>query len=187
MFLDQNSNIKSNQTFVQNLLQLKNDKNYSFLPVKMFYENEETFLNTEGLFKRTNKLITRRKTREGWKLLRNLFNHFKNQYSSLNSPNNDIVSFNTTKQINFSNFINFHYNAVEKLDSSTPSLANQNQLFFISSQSVNFKQKPSKILHTKSKYWLDDFFTGGKDEYSKNSLVLSNCSKILRTQSTNFF
>ena len=105
----------------------------------------------------------------------------------MNSPNNDIVSFNTTKQINFSNFINFHYNAVEKLDSSTPFLANQNQPFFISSQSVNFKQKPSKILHTKSKYWLDDFFTGGKDEYSKNSLVLSNCSKILRTQSTNFF
>ena len=187
LFLDQNSNIKSNQTFVQNLLQLKNDKNYSFLPVKMFYENEETFLNTEGLFKRTNKLITRRKTREGWKLLRNLFNHFKNQYSSLNFLNNDIVSFNTTKQTNFSNFINFHYNAVEKLDSSTPSLANQNQPFFISSQSVNFKQKPSKIVHTKSKYWLDDFFTGGKDEYSKNSLVLSNCSKILRTQSTNFF
>ena len=187
LFLDQNSNIKSNQTFVQNLLELKNDKNYSFLPVKMFYENEETFLNTEGLFKRTNKLITRRKTREGWKLLRNLLNHFKDQYSSLNSPNNDIVSFNTTKQINFSNFINFHYNAIEKLDSSTPSLANQNQPFFISSQSVNFKQKPSKILHTKSKYWLDDFFTGGKDEYSKNSLVLSNCSKILRTQSTNFF
>jgi len=28
---------------------------------------------------------------------------------------------------------------------------------------------------------------GGKDEYSKNSLVLANCSKILRTQFTNFF
>ena len=153
----------------------------------MFYENEETFLNTEGLFKRTNKLITRRKTREGWKLLRNLFNHFKNQYNSLNFKNQDILSLNITKQTNFSNFINFHYNAVEKLDSSTPSLATQNQPFFIFQQNVNFKQKPSKITHTKSKYWLDDFFTGGKDEYSKNSLVLSNCSKILRAQSTNFF
>lgn len=187
LFLDQNSIIKNNQTFAQNLLELKADKNYTSLPVKMFYENEETFLNTEGLFKRTNKLITRRKTREGWKLLRNLFNHFKNQYSSLSFKNQDILSLNTTKQTNFSNFINFHYNAVEKLDSSTPSLATQNQPFFIFQQNFNFKQKPSKIAHTKSKYWLDDFFTGGKDEYSKNSLVLSNCSKILRAQSTNFF
>ena len=187
LFLDQNSIIKNNQTFAQNLLELKTDKNYTFLPVKMFYENEETFLNTEGLFKRTNKLITRRKTREGWKLLRNLFNHFKNQYNSLSFKNQDILSLNITKQTNFSNFINFHYNAVEKLDSSTPSLATQNQPFFIFQQNVNFKQKPSKITHTKSKYWLDDFFTGGKDEYSKNSLVLSNCSKILRAQSTNFF
>ena len=151
----------------------------------MFYENEETFLNTEGLFKRTNKLITRRKTREGWKLLRNLLNHFKNQYIPLNYT--DTLSFNTTKQANFSNFISFHYCAVEKLDSSTPSLVTQNQPFFINQQNVNFKEKPSKIVSTKSKYWLDDFFTGGKDEYSKNSLVLSNCSKILRTQSTNFF
>jgi hypothetical protein len=42
-------------------------------------------------------------------------------------------------------------------------------------------------LNTKVKYWLDDFFSGGKDEYSQNSLVLTNCSKILRTESSNFF
>lgn len=187
LFLDQNSKIKNNQTFVQNLLELKTDINYTFLPVKIFYENEETFLNTEGLFKRTNKLITGRKTREGWKLLRNLFNHFKNQYNSLNFQNQNILSFNTTNQTNFSNFINFHYSSVETLDSSAPSLAIQTQPFFIFQQNTNFKQKPSRMTHTKLKYWLDDFFTGGKDEHSKNSLILSNCSKTLRTQSTNFF
>jgi hypothetical protein len=80
-----------------------------------------------------------------------------------------------------------HFCAVEKLDSLTPSFVTQNQPFFISHQNFNFKQKLSKIHSTKSKYWLDDFFTGGKDEYSKNSLVLSNSSRILRTQSTNFF
>ena len=187
LFLDQNSNVKNNQTFVQNLLTLKNDKNYTFLPVKMFYENEDTFLNTEGLFKKTNKLITRRKTREGWKLLRNLLNSFKKHYHSLNFKDKKIVSFNAVKQANFLNFIHFQYSAVEKLDSSIPYLVTQNQPFFIHQHCLNFKQKSSKIIDTKSKYWLDDFFTGGKDEFSKNSLVLSNCSKSLRTQTTNFF
>jgi len=186
LFLDQNSRTKNNETFAENLFKTKNNREYNFLPVKMFYENEETFLNTEGLIKRTNKLITRRKTRESWKLLRNLFNHFKNEYTSLNLKNQLVISFNITKQANFSNFLNFHYSAVEKLDSITPSLITQNQPFFMN-QLSNFKPKSKKLQNTKSKYWLDDFFTGGKDAYSRNSLVLSNCSKILRTQSTNFF
>jgi len=185
LILDQNNNIKINQTFVRNLLGSISEKNYTFLPVKMFYENEETFLNTKGLFKRTNKLITRRKTREGWKLLRNLFNQIKSEYIPLNFKDKNILSFNSTSKANFSNFINFQYCAIEKLASSAPSLTAQNQPFFIQQQ--NFKHKSLKIMYSKSKYWLDDFFTGGKDEYSKNSLVLSNCSKILRTQSTNFF
>lgn len=187
LVFDQNSNLNSNQTFTQSFLTSKDDKKYNFLPTKMFYENEETYINTEGLIKKTNQLITNRKTREGWKLLRNLTKQFKNKYVSLNAQNNNMLSFNAIKRSNFINFINFHYCAVEKLDNSTPSLATQNQSFFITKAASKFKPNSSKINTTKSKYWLDDFFTGGKDEYSKNSLVLANCSKILRTQSTNFF
>ena len=45
-----------------------------------------------------------------------------------------------------------------------------------------------KILNTKVKHWLDDFFNNnGKDSFSYNSSVLVNCSKITRTSSTNFF
>ena len=187
LFLDQNSHAKNNETFVFNVSKSITAEQYNFLPVKMFYENEETFINTEGLIKRTNKLITRRKTREGWKLLRNLLKQFQIQHLSLNSTNRHILSFNASKQSSFVNFMNFHYCAVEKLDSSTPSLAIQNTPFFMYKTNSNFKQKSSKIKNTKLKYWMDDFFTGGKDEYSKNSLVLSNCSKVLRTQTTNFF
>ena len=187
LFLDQNTNIKNNQIFAQNILTQKNSHNYNFLPIKMFYENKETFLNTEGLIKRTNKLITRRKTRESWKLLRNLLNTLKQKYTSLNFQNNFALSFNATKQASFLTFLNFQYCAVEKIESFTPSLASQNQPFFTYQTNLKFKQTISKITHTKTKYWIDDFFTGGKDEYSKNSLVLANCSKVLRTQSTNFF
>jgi hypothetical protein len=45
-----------------------------------------------------------------------------------------------------------------------------------------------KVLNTKVKNWLDDFFNGnGKDSFSYNSSVLVNCSKIMRSSSTNFF
>lgn len=183
LFLDQNSYNENNQNFSKSI----ESEPYCFLPVKMFYENEETFISTEGLIKRTKKLISTKKTREGWTILRNLLKNFQNQSITLNSSANKILSFNATKRSNFSNFMYLQYCAVEKLDSSTLSIAAQNQPFFIWSATDNFKQKSSKIKNTKSKYWIDDFFTGGKDEYSKNSLVLSNCSKILRTQSTNFF
>jgi NADH dehydrogenase/NADH:ubiquinone oxidoreductase subunit G len=32
---------------------------YSHLPTSMFYENNETFINTEGLIKRTTKLVSK--------------------------------------------------------------------------------------------------------------------------------
>lgn len=187
LFFDQNSHIKNNQIFIQGFSKSAKTKEYNFLPVKMFYESEETFLNTEGLFKRTNKLVTKRKTREGWKLLRSVLKYFQNQYVSLNSTNNSIITFDGKKQSNIANFMHFHFCATEKLDISTLTATTQNRPFFIWKKSVVFKKKPSKIGNLKSKYWLDDFFTGGKDEYSRNSLILSDCSKILRTHTTNFF
>jgi len=187
LFLDQNSRTKNNQTFSRNCFEPANNKNYNFLPSTMFYENEETFINTEGFIKKTNKLITKRKTRSGWKLLRNLLKQLKTKYVALDYKNNNILSFNANKQSNFTHFFSFNYCAVEKLESLTPFLTVKNQPFIISKTNTSFKQMPLKIKNTKSKYWIDDFFTGGKDEYSGMSLVLSNCSKIQRTQSTTFF
>jgi NADH dehydrogenase/NADH:ubiquinone oxidoreductase subunit G len=153
----------------------------------MFYEKEETFINTEGFIKRTNKLIIKKKTNEGWKMLRSILKSLKIQYTSLNYTNNNLILFNSLKQYNFVTFISFHYLVSKKLNSYNILLTVQNQSFFIKKASINFKQTFSKTQNTKLKYLVDDFFTGGNDEYSKNSLVLSKCSKILRTQSTNFF
>ena len=185
LFFDQNSYVKNNQTFAQHLLKSKNNEKYVFLPLKIFYENKETFINTEGLFKKTSKLLTRRQARDGWKLLRNLMQNFKNKYIFFNPKDNHTLSFSATKQNNFTSFMNLHYSATEELSNSARLIAKQqNQPFFI--EQSDFKQRTSKIKNTKTKYWLDDFFTGGKDEHSKNSTILSKCSGILRKQSSNF-
>ena len=138
LFFDQNSQVKTNQVFAQQLLKSRTDKKYTFLPVKMFYENKETFVNTEGLFKKTRKLLTRRQTRDGWKLLRNLLHNFRNQYGFFNPKDNYILSFTTTTQNNFTNFINLHYIAIEKLSNSMNSATQQNQPFFM--EQLNFNK-----------------------------------------------
>ena len=73
-------------------------------------------------------------------------------------------------------------------------LRNSKSIFFfpksdfgLHNTSENKKSKTKKLVTTKLKYWLDDFFNGGKDEYSQNSVILTNCSRILRSESTNFF
>jgi NADH dehydrogenase/NADH:ubiquinone oxidoreductase subunit G len=186
-FLDQTNQTEENQHFIKNFIQSKINKEYLFLPVKMFYENQETFINTEGFIKRTNKLITTRKTRDGWALLRNLLKHLTSYSHSLNFKNEDFLTFNFTNKHYFKKFVVLHYCAVSRLDNSNYLFLNHNESFFISNTNNRFKQDSLKIKNTKLKYWLDDFFTGTSDAFTKNSLMMSNCSKILRTQQTNFF
>lgn len=186
LFFDQNYNVENNRQFLHNSFNFSNEKQYNFLPTKMFYENQETFINTEGSIKRTKKLVTHTQTREGWKLLRNLAKHFKNSFKTLISKNDFILTFSTKKQLNFINFIHFHYCASDKIEALTPFLTHQTRPFFLRKKNTLFKKTVSKTRASKFKYWIEDFFTGGKDEYTRNSLTLSSCSKIIRKQSTNF-
>ena len=88
---------------------------------------------------------------------------------------------------NFKNFISFQYYATQNLTNLNFYLNVKNQSFILHKNIYFFKPKTIKINNTKLKYWLDDFFSGGKDDYSQSSLIMTNCSKILRSESTNFF
>ena len=189
LFLDQTSITNSNLDFFKNLYNSDNKKlqTYIYLPSSMFYENEETFINTEGFIKRTTKLIFRKKTKNSWQIIRRVIKHLKSNLITLNEKDNNIISYNLKKINNFRNYINFQYQATQTLTNINFYLSFKNENFIFINQITNFKQNRSKIRLTKLKYWIDDFFNGGKDEYSQHSLILSNCSKILRTKSTNFF
>jgi NADH dehydrogenase/NADH:ubiquinone oxidoreductase subunit G len=47
---------------------------YFHLPTTMFYENNETFISTEGLIKRTTKLVSKGKVKNNWQILRKCLN-----------------------------------------------------------------------------------------------------------------
>lgn len=159
--------------------------NYYNIPNKTFYENEETFLNVEGLIKRTNKIIFKDKTVNNWQLLRKLFKNCKNNINFIDNKNNFFIFPNFEELIKFKNFTYFHYQATHSLINLNFYLIVKNEPFI--TNNINFKTKNKKIFLTKLKYWLDDFYTGGKDEYSKYSFNMINCSKILRVKLTNFF
>lgn len=183
LFLDQNYKINSNLEFFKNTDLIS----YKHLPTSIFYENEETFVNTEGFLKRTTKLISRKKSRNNWQILRKFLKQFKSNFISLDNKNNDLIYFNSKKAYNFKNYTNFNYYAVQSLTNLNFYLTVKTNPIVFYSNFSNFKTPIKKIQNTKFKYWLDDFFTNGKDEYSHNSIILSNCSKILRSESTNFF
>jgi len=189
LFIDQNNKSNNNLGMcneIDNILENKFQK-YIHLPSSMFYENEETFINTEGFIKRTNKLILKKKTKNNWQILRRVFKHLKSHSLTLNIKDNQLLAFNSTKTIGFKNYVNFHYQATQTLTNVNFYLNIRNENFSLFSNTGNFKQNRIKLKNTKLKYWLDDFFNGGKDEYSQHSLILSNCSQILRSKTTNFF
>lgn len=190
IFLNQNSNSNNDNILINDINKLsfnnKNIKNYFYLPNSMFYENEETFLNTEGLVKRTTKLIFRKNNKNNWQILRKFFKNFKLDLKLLDNKNNQTIYFNSKKIVNFRNYIYFQYIATQSLTNLNFYLNIKTKPFIIASNN-NFKPKTNKLMNTKLKYWLDDFFNDSKDEYSQSSLILSNCSKIVRTESTNFF
>jgi NADH dehydrogenase/NADH:ubiquinone oxidoreductase subunit G len=185
LFLDQNSKNNNNLEFYNNINDKIKFKEYVYLPTNMFYENEETFLNTEGFIKRTTKLIFDKKTKNSWQILRRIIKHLNTNVPNLTKKNS--IYFNSNRITNFKNYINFHYQATQSITNVNFYLNIKNENFICYSTISNFKKNQNKFQNTKLKYWLDDFFNGGKDEYSHNSMILANCSKILRTKTTNFY
>lgn len=183
VILDQNYKKNNNYELFNKL----NLDSYLYLPTSTFYENEETFINTEGFIKKTTKLIFKKQARNNGQILKKFLNHFKKKVFTLDNKNNELIFFNSNKIINFKNYINFQYYAIQSLTYLNSYLTVKTSPMKFSKKSLNFKTSKKKVQNTKLKYWLDDFFTNGKDEYSQNSFILTNCSKILRTESTNFF
>jgi hypothetical protein len=185
LVIDQNYYQNNNLAFIKtNLLDFST---YFHIPAKMFYENNETVVTTQGIVRHTSKLISRRNSIDNWKLLRNFLITTKKYMTFVDQKNNCLATPNLKNRANFKSYIGFNYHAVEKLDNSGFMLTNKNTPFYLNKKFTTFKYPKVKLIATKLKYWLDDFFLGGKDDYSQRSLVLANCSRIIRNQSTNFF
>jgi hypothetical protein len=113
--------------------------------------------------------------------------YFKKKLVFLITIENQILFYNFKKFYNFKNFINFQYYVTQSLTNLNFYLNIKNKTIILKKSTEYYKTKTKKYITTKIKYWLDDFFNGNKDEYSQNSIILTDYSKILRIKYTNFF
>lgn len=186
VFVDQNSKPLNREVFEK--LKGKFYNEYFYLPSNLFLEDSETFINTQGLIKRTTKVLSFNTTaKSNWQIIRKFYANSKSLSFFNKKKDNAFINFDCINSYNFRNYITFQFYATQNLTSLSYYLTKQNTPFMGSHNSC-FKTPKIKVFNTKVKNWLDDFFTGNnKDSFSYNSSVLTNCSKILRSSSTNFF
>jgi NADH-quinone oxidoreductase chain G len=181
---------QNNGLTMNNLSDLKSQYkiyNYINLPNNVFFETSGSYLNTEGVFKKTVKFVsTNKQTKEDWQIIRKIFSYSKKINFSNNSKCNSIISFNNNNLNNFKKFAGFLYNATNTVGakSSLYSIKNVSNHFV---EPVNIvKHKKFKMFSTKFKIWINDFYLGGKDQYTKQSSTMIKCSKALRKDKHTF-
>lgn len=195
-FINSNYRFKHKNFFTKNLKKIKlqylncyqqdnnnltvKTKNFFNLPVKNFFESSQMFINNKGNLKKTHQILNNNKKKSHWKLTRYIFNAFK-KISLI--TNNFLISF--TKLVNFFYFkITLHLIFIPLSSFFIKQAFNffNNSFIFV----INSLKK-TKLINSKLKYWLNDFFIGGSDGLSTNSLILNKCSENYKLQSTTFF
>ena len=152
----------------------------------VFYETSGTYINSEGLLKKTIKIVSsNKKSKDDWKIIRKVFSYSKSIIFSSNQNSNSYINFNNNNNFTYKNFIGFNYYPIKNLTESSISY-NKKPSKFIELKS-KFKLKKKKILNTFIRFWLNDFYVGGKDFYSKHSSTMITCSKTFRLAKTNFY
>ena len=157
-----------------------------FLPNNVFFETSGSFITTEGILKKSIKIVSSKKnTKDDWQLLRKLYATLNNITFVSNYRSNNKIEFNCKNSITFCNFMNFLYFNTLNLNKLSGYLVNQkNQGFYL--ESKNFNAKKFYVNNTLFKKNLNDFFIDGLDSYSKQSITMTDCSNSLRSEKTNF-
>ena len=168
--------------FNQSLKKSYNVYSYFFLPTKVFFESNGTYINTEGLIKKSTKLVSSTKQpKENWQIIRKFFSYSKHITFIANSKFNTRISFNCNNIKTFKSFICFQNYALKNITNIT---------FCSGIKNIDVVQKylykSNKIFETKFRYWLEDFYIKGKDLSTKLSATNIKLSKNLFLYSTNF-
>ena len=183
-YLDQNGGLV-NQLF-NDIEKISGIYSYINLPNNVFFETSGSYLNTEGVLKQTIKFIpSHKQARENWQIIRKLLSssNFLSFVSEMKT--NERVNFNCENIFNFKNFVNFQYYAIQDLTNSNFLTTNRRNSYFDLTQG-QYKTRQSKLIESKVRLWLDDFYIGSRDMYARRSITMIKCSKLFRTQSNNF-
>ena len=161
--------------------------NYINLPNNTFFESSGTYLNTQGFLKKVVKFLPSiKQTKEDWQIIRKLFSYSKKINFTTSSKFNNLVQFNNNTINNYKNFIGFLYFANQFFYNNHKDSFNKNVSGEFNLKKSYIKTPKAKVFLTNTKIWIKDFYIGGEDLYSNRSVTMINCSKLHRSQKTNF-
>lgn len=153
------------------------------LPNFTLFEDSGTYQSSEGFFKTTVKIIPSltQQSKSNWQTLRRLFS-----YVDQNLFLEKKINLKFEKYSKYINFIFFQLLPITSYNLSKIKTLNikSNKILVIKSYSKRSLNK--KMFKTKTILWLDDFYIGGRDLFSKFSKVMIQGSKYLRFSATNF-
>ena len=172
-----------------------NYENYSYfhLPTKNVFEENSTYLNSLGSFKKVMKVLNSKfGAKSNWLMLRYLSSTLDQTSYFSNKKDYHIISNSLSNQRSQGNQYCFMYRATPSLTNFASYLDIKSMPFlssvFNTKKLKMFKPTLLSFRNVKIKYWLDDFFIGGNKDYlSSNSKTLISCSKSTRILTTNFF
>ena len=183
--LDQNFGFENK--ILKQLQKLNNNLyNYINLPNNVFFESTGTFLNTKGVLKTNVKFVTTNsQSKEDWQIIRKIFSRLSNVNLFILPHHKSFIINSLNNFTLFKSFSTFLFYASSSLTNKTTNTLiknNKNKYLFLE----RLKCFKTKAFHTKLTIWLNDFYIGGTDSFSKYSSTMVNCSKTLRLNTNNF-
>ena len=156
--------------------------NYLYLPNNTFFESSGSYINTKGEIKTTSKIVSSmQNTKDNWQILRKIFGSFSKINYLSNNKYNTSINYSCNSLFNFKNFINFISLTTKSLSKNSAFLKNENQKF-----KLKRNLKKAKFVNSQIQKWIEDFYIGGFDNYSRNSKTMASCSIALRNDTTTF-
>ena len=159
------------------------------LPNKVFFEDSGTYVSVEGLVKKKIKIIpSTLNAKSNWNILRSLSNHIDRLLLTENAGNlKGKLSLPLDDRLVFSRYVEFNFLPSLSLSGFSDSTSTVRICKTRNSNvPLTYPFNKTKVLLSKNRLWLDDFYIGGNDTYSKYSHTMIKCSKNLRQNSSNF-
>jgi NADH dehydrogenase (ubiquinone) Fe-S protein 1 len=180
-------NIKQNNGISNMFDNMYNKYNYMYLPTNHFFENSGNYLNTEGIIKKSVKLVsTSQNIKDDWRILRKVLS-LSNNISFLSElQTNKKLNFNCNNIYYFKNFINFLFFADSNLTNIKFQNSQNKKTNSFSFDKSKFKYITGKIYNTPCKRFIDDFYINEFDSYSEVSPTMVKCSLELRSELITF-
>jgi hypothetical protein len=182
----QSSGIENSSWFTKTLKKNENIRSCFYVPTENFYTNLGTYVNTEGFFKKSiSVIVSKLNLKNDWKFLRRIFRYTKKKiFFTKDIKNKKRIFFRSKNPFKFKNYLALHMLPVRiftrllfyQLSKNKPFTIKTNGFFFL----------VSKNFRTKIKLWLQDFYLGNRDLYSRHSKTMIKCSAYLKLGKLNF-